>query len=89
MGEVKYFKIRGLRYAFVAGYRYALVPGTAETERSRGLRFGCGLSLRSCSWHRGDRARARRMEGSRGLRSYFPENEWNLKLKNHSDSRCY
>jgi hypothetical protein len=40
MGEVKYFKIRGLRYAFVAGYRYALVPGTAETERSRGLRFG-------------------------------------------------
>ena len=60
MGEVKYFKIRGLRYAFVAGYRYALVPGTAETERSRGLRFGWGLSLRFCCWHRGDRARARR-----------------------------
>ena len=46
MGEVKYFKIRGLRYAFVAGYRYALVPGTAETERVpaawRGVE-GCAL----------------------------------------------
>jgi hypothetical protein len=75
MGEVKYFKIRrlrcamvaGWRFAFVAGYRCALVAGTAETERSRGLRYGCRLalrsccrlSLRSCCWHCGDRAESR------------------------------
>jgi hypothetical protein len=51
--------VAGYRCAFVAGYRCARVAGTAETERSRGLRSGCRLSLRSCCWHCGDRAESR------------------------------